>query len=238
MKKITYKDKQYSIPESWEDVTIKMQIDYEALVKELGDELQLIALISAYTSIPIGLIKEGKTPEIVYIMDAMDFINEQYIPMPIEEFEYKGQSYYIKDSLLKNEFQDYLSLMHIIKNNEKAPTNGIPRMVAVLAKRKGETLDSFELDEREKEFYDLPLTTGLDMSAFFLVNSEQSKINLVLSSKGFQEELLRMKFQSLRNSIRKWRVLNGKSLLIRLQTFLLLIYTKYIEKQLVRFFNT
>lgn len=236
MKQITYKDKQYNVPTCWDDITLEDQIMAEQLIKQIGDELSLIGLISAYTNLPISVIKEGDVGTINEINQIMSFIYDGYTPMPIESFKHRGHEYFLQE-LTQSQFQDFLSLNVILQNNEGNLIKALPRLIAVMAKRKGETLDDYELDEREKEFMDLPLSTAKSVEGFFLLKSQELKSLIVLSTKDFQEKLLSIKFQLLRNTMKESRKRHGKFSLMRFAIGIYLIILNYLEKRLVRFYN-
>lgn len=188
MKTITYEKKSYSIPTSWDDITIEQQIKAEELSKEIKDDLGYIGYISAYTDLPISLIKKGDVKSINEINKELLWLQEGYAPNKIEWFELQGKKFYLKD-LIKTEFQDYLSTQIILKNNEDFLIKALPRLIAVYCKQEGETLDDYDLDEREKFFYDLPLSTAKDIESHFFFSNKRIKESYSIIWKGYNRKI-------------------------------------------------
>ena len=236
MRTITYNEKEYSIPTDWNEITLEMQINAEDLIKKMGNELGLIGLISAYTDIPIKAIKEGDVALMNDIHNTLAFIYEGYVPEPITEFEHNGHMYYLKE-LQDTQFQDFISLQNILSNNKNESLKPLPRIIAVMCKMENETLDDYKIDDRAKEFMTLPLSTAKDCEAFFLTKSQELRLILALSTKDFQEQLLSIKYESAKNSIKEWKEQSGRFSLIRLQAGIYLLTLKYLKRTHMKFFN-
>ena len=114
----------------------------------------------------------------------------------------------------------------------------LPRLLAIMCKKEGETLDDFNLNERTAMFMRLPMTTAKDIEGFFLHSLNAYKtITLLSSTQKIQEELVLGKVQELQNTLKAFRGQTGTSWLTRLQIGTLRIYLWYLKKQLVKYFN-
>ena len=238
MRKITYNEKVYNIPTDWNEITIRQHLAAEDLAKELGKELEFMAIVSAYTDIPIGLIKKGMTQEMHEIMQSLEFLTQDYKPNPITKFLFKKEEYFIEPYLVNNQFQDWLTVQTILTNNEENPMHGIARVIAVIAKKKDETLDDFNLDEREELFKDLPMDIVKDIESFFLLNYQKSKMNMLLSSKEFQSDYLLLKLSELRVLLKRQKRLHGRFSPTRWLIGIFMFYISLKEKALVKSFNS
>lgn len=237
MKEITFNNKPYRIPESWEEITLKMVIDADRL-SDLLPESPLIAIIGAYTDIPIEEIKSSDILTINEIVQIMSFINEPYVPVPMNDFVFEGISYGTKPDLTQQEFQDWLSIQTILYNNKEEPVKGLSRILAVYCKRDNETLDDINIDERAKLFERLPFTVVKNVECFFLNNLiAWSSVIQLYSKEQEMEEAILQRFNEV-NDIMKQR---SRELGWYSPTrWLIGIYRKYllsIKKQLEKSFN-
>src|SRR5690606_22956783 len=88
---------------------------------------------------------------------------------PIHEFTHNGQKYSVINHLLNAQSQDFISLMALEKDNEKHPWRGLAKKIAILAKKEGETLDDYDIQERSNQFLDLSITIAKSLDSFFLL---------------------------------------------------------------------
>ena len=170
MKEFKFKGNVYQVPESWSDVTIAQQIEAEKLAVE-NPNLKRLVERSAYTGIPFIKIKEASIgdKELADLFQATSFIDNEPLPVePIHEFEHNGFKYSVLDSLLEAQAQDYISTQVIINSNKgKSAWEYIPSLIAIIAKRPDETLDSYKVEDRAKEFETLSLAVANRLYVFF-----------------------------------------------------------------------
>lgn len=238
MKPYKFDGKQYQIPEKWEDVTVAMLIK-AAELSELLDEAPIIAIISAYTGIPVKDLRLSLSSEVQEIIAIMSFISEPYEPKMATEFDFDGRHYACEDDLRKQKFEDFVSIQTALHNHRDEPTRALPKLLAIYCKQEGETLDDFDLDERSKEFEALPMTIAKDIEAFFLhsINAYRG-IMWLSSTTDIQKELVLHKLDELQSTAKQFKGRTGMFSGTRLQIGVLQIYLWWARKVLVRYFNS
>ena len=204
MKEIQFNGKQYNCPTSWEDITIGMVIkvsEYEQLI----EDAPIISIICGYLGINDKELKKSGVSEVQEIMETMDFIYTPYVPIPITRFKFGDVEYSINESLEEVEFQDWVSVQTILYQHRDNQALGLHKLIAVVCKRDGESLDDFKVEDRSQMFMELPFTTAKDIECFFL-NSQiaLNAITLLSSTIPEQEQLVLHKFNEL-NAIMKQR---------------------------------
>lgn len=182
MKGISINNVKYKVPTKWEDIHIRHQIKLSELEKENPKASHQLLIMSAYGDIPLDVLKHIHISRLPKILAHLKFITDQPETKHMSEFEHNGHTYSVMDSLLKGEFQDFISLETLVKEFADGDYNSLTRMIAVLAKRDGETLDDYDIDVRAREFLDLPLLTAISLQGFFLNCANMSQISTVLSS--------------------------------------------------------
>ena len=228
MKQIQYKGVKYSVPTSWEEVPISKLI-------ELNDDEQTfktgstkkLAFISAFVGIPVEVIRKSKVQEVSKLFKYLGFIAEDLPSDPIYEFEFRGDTYSVKESLVEQEFQDFVSMETVLADNEGHMYKALPTMLAIMCKKEGESLDDYDVGARAKMFLDLPVTIAHPLSVFFYAQEKVSKMLSLVSSR--QELVIQMKRKEVLDTLKKQ---GGTAWLIRLQTGLLRSLIKFtIPKQ-------
>jgi hypothetical protein len=204
-----------------------MHNDQKLFKTELTKQL---AYISSFIGIDVDVIKKSNVTNIAKLFRHLNFLSVPLPEKPITEFEFKGETYSINDILLKQEFQDFISIEIALSDKGGDVLNALPLLISIMCKRKGESLDDYDVEERAKIFLDLPVTITNGLSVFFLSNEKMSKVLSQLSSQ--QKSLIQMKAKSLL-TILKPQV--GRGLLIRLQIFLLRSWIKYTMLQPIKF---
>lgn len=166
MKEITFKGKQYRLPENWSDITVKMVMETDRL-NEIAPDIPLLTILSSYTGIQLKEITSASAQELEPLLDEMEFIYTPYSATPINYFEFEGIQYLAKENILDEPFSTWVSIQTILYNYKNDPVKGLPRMIAVLCKKDGETLDDINVTERAKLFENLPITIAKDVEGFF-----------------------------------------------------------------------
>lgn len=175
MKTIKIDDVMYSLPSSWNDITIAKQIKAIDLNKSISNEnIRILALVSAYADIPLDELKSMNVNRAKRIVEAMSFLQQPIpnIKEPIKEFTFKGQTYYIAQNLMNQEFQDYVSWENILQQYKDEQHKAMNYLIAILAKRKKsngelESMDDYDVNERAKEFEELSITIAERIKVFF-----------------------------------------------------------------------
>lgn len=237
MKVIEFNENLYNIPEDWSEVTLRQVIDAQEL-SDLMPDAPLIAVMSAYTGIRVLELRESDVLKVQKILGVMGFLNVEYQSQPKNCFEFRGDLYSCLPDLAEQRFEDWLSIQTILYNNRENPVLGLSKMLGVYCKRSGETLDSINLDDREKLFMDLPFTVVKDVEGFFLANLSAWQQIIQLSS-GEQE----LEKQILESFIEVSNIMKARAQGLgwysptRLVIGIYRYYLNYLRKELERSFN-
>jgi hypothetical protein len=238
MREVIFNEKSYQVPESWDEVSLKMIIEASKLSDILPDA-PIICIISGYVGIPSSELKVSKLDAVNEIVSIMSFINSEYVPVPRNSFDFRGFHYECISDLADQEFGDFVSIQTILYNYRENPLDGLARMLAVYARKPGETLDDIDLDARQLLFLELPFTIAKDLEVFFSQNVIAWRtISQWYLSQEEKERFILQQFDELRNTMSKRKVDNGTSWLMKLQIGAWLMCLKYLKKQTVKHFNS
>lgn len=227
MKKIKFKDIEYTIPTKWEEVTLEKQIQVSEAEKEFTNEtFKRIALLSGYAGIPVDVLKKSTTSEVAPLIKELKFLNEDLPKEKVNEFEFKGEKYIVAQSLIDQEFQDFVSIETAFSMYKDSSYKAIPLVLAVLCRKEGETLDNYDLQKRAELFKELPMTIVEPIRVFFYHIGITSSIVTQLSTKDVQEELIKQKIAECKAMLNKQ---DGGALYTRLLRGMLRKYLKYLE---------
>jgi hypothetical protein len=238
MKTIKFNEKEYQVPECWSECTLKMIVKSGELDEILPDA-PLVSIISAYTGIPVKELTTSKQSEVEEILKILEFIYTPYKPEINNEFEFQGEKYSAEEDLSNQSFGDFVSVETILYNYKDKPLQGLPRMIAVLCKKDGESLEDINIDERAKLFADLPLTIAKDVEGFFLVSQISynaiSQLSLTIPD---MEKSIQLQLIELKRIIKARKVHIGGFSLMKLQIGYYQIYLWYLTKLWERYFNS
>ena len=238
MKQIKFNDNEYNIPEYWHDVTVGMLIK-AAELSELLEEAPIIAIISAYTGIPVSQLKLSKTNEVQEIITTMSFITTPYEAKPKTSFTLDNIEYECEDELVNQKFEDFVSIQTALYNHRDEPTRALPRLLAILCKKEGETLDDIDLNERSKLMEDLPMTYAKDVECFFLhsLNAYRS-LTLLSSIPDIQREIVLAKVQELQSTVKLHKGRSGTFSGMRFRLGIYQLQLWWVKKVLEKYFNS
>lgn len=237
MKTITFNHKKYDVPTTWRDVTLRMQLEVSK-IESTQAHVKTIAVIAAYTGIPILDLRNAKVEQLAEIMSVLAFIDTPINTKPVFNFMYKGHEYNVMESLINNQFQDYVACQTAISEYDKDMWKQLSYLAAILAKRNGETLDSFDVNERAEYMMDLDVNTCNGIAAFFLSNQKALDFISQWSSPQTVEVGLENKLRELENTLNQLQKHRGKNLLIRLWIGISRNYIKSIRSQSVKSLNS
>lgn len=238
MKTITFNNKKYQAPECWCDITIRMTMEVSKLDKLIPDA-PLITIISSYTGIPVRELTTSKKDEVNEIIDILSFIYTAYTPTPRYEFEFKGEKFLCESDMMQQKFGDWVSLQTIIYKNKENPVDGLARMIAVLCKKEGESIDDLNVDEREEYFKDLPLTIAKDVESFFLHSQIAYKaISQLYLVEEEQKKSILLQLKELKNIMKLRKAQSGMFSRTRLLIGYYQIYLWYLTGLLEKSFNS
>lgn len=236
MKKIKFKEVEYNVPESWNEVTLKQLIKVMDDAKEIKSEaLKKIALLSGYANIPIEVIKHSTKNDIEKLAGYLSFLNSPLPDKPITEFEFKGHKYYVMPSLMKAEFQDFINLETALQNFKDENYKALPYVMAIVAKRENETLSDFDLEERAKLFEELPLSIVEPIRVFFYQIGTLSQIHSASSSLKVIEAQINAKAILLENSLKEQV---GGGFVTRLLRGITVRWIRFLNRKSKKYFNS
>lgn len=232
MTTIKVNNEEYNVPSSWSDVTIAQQIEIAEMVNR-DDQFRNLHMISTYTGIPIELVKKMNINQFKSILNIMTFLSEPIKNEVIKSFTFDGHEYFIAPSILAGETQDFLSVEGLMNRFKDNQTKALPYIIAVIAKRKGETLDNYDPWTRGEQFKNLPYSVAHNIWFFFA----QTEAILSIDIKQFLAVQDKTMEASLSYSAHTLKKLDGLPLSKRLLRAILLLYMRFISKS-YRSFST
>ena len=159
------------VPASWDDITLQQQINFERYA-QANTGFTSIAMVAGYCDLKMDDVKHFNINNIKDLLNQLSFVSKPMPQVPIHEFEHRGHKYFTIPSMLKGEFQDFISNETILDQYKRRISESLSFSIAILCKREGETLDKYDVHERAKEFYDLPLPIAQGLSTFFLTSAK------------------------------------------------------------------
>lgn len=238
MKEIVFNNKTYQCPTSWDEVTIEMLIKASEL-SEFLEDAPIIAIISAYTGIPVKELRVQNVNAVNSVVECLSFINAQYVPVPSTGFDFNGCRYECEADITNQKFEDWVSVQTCLFNYKDEQHRALPRLLAILCKKDGETLADFDLNHRTTEFMKLPMTKAKDVEGFFLHSLNAYKgLTLLSSMTNVQQELILHKVQELQNTMKRLKAHTGMFSGTRLLIGLYQIQMWWVKKQLEKSFNS
>ena len=237
MKKIKFNNVEYSVPTKWEEVTLAMQIKVSDVAAQ-QQYVKTLGIIAGYTGISVDELKISPVHSLTKVMKQLEFLQTDIPNEPIYNFTFNGHNYHVTDNILEQEFQDFVAIQTAIGEHKENIWKLTPYLLAVMAKREGETLDDYDINKRAEEFKQLDVVTANRVSAFFLSNTKALNFVMTLSSPEVIEGILRNKNQELQDSLNKLRKQRGGNLLIRLWIMTSRKYIKFLNKNWEKFYNS
>lgn len=224
MKTITIGNTSFNIPTSWDEITLQQQLTVERLAVE-HPEFKSLAVLAGYLQVEIDLIKKLHINDVKLLLNELIFTSTPIDNKTVTEFVHGEHTYHLIPSLLKAEFQDFLSIESIMDNYKGKEYQALPMIIAIIAKRKGESLSDYDVEERSKVFLSLPLPIANGIWFFFaqvgLMFSPDSH-KIILQQ---QDQEIRWLITSMLATLKKP---NGGGWLIRLWKVGLRTYLNYL----------
>lgn len=225
METIKIDKQEYVIPQGWNELTLQQYIDLMSIPSGFTPSNKLIKIFEYVCGIPVEMSKKLDFNQLKAINNLLDWMNKPYTPAPVEEFEFEGIVYKaepVGDSVF-GAYIDYETFL-----DRHGAIAGLPYLIAVMARKDGESYDQYDTYKRAEQFKKLPLTVALDLSAFFLTNIEITKIHTqtILNLKHQVQNQRNSTLNSLNNSD------GNQSFLRRWQNKILLRLMKYLDKKL------
>lgn len=160
--------KKYSLPKSWDDVTLKQFQELQKAYNDEKKEVSIVDLISIMANKPKSEVQQLPTSFAELIMNELGFIMKepkQQKPVPYIIIDDKK---YMVNYLEKLKTGEWVDVNMIIKDDSK----NYAAMLAILCRLEGEKYDddfiANKLEERTEMFLRQPITKILPIVAFFL----------------------------------------------------------------------
>ncbi len=160
--------KKYSLPRSWDDVTLKQFQELQRAYNDEKKEVSIVDLISIMANKPKSEVQQLPTSFAELIMNELGFIMEQpkqQKPVPYIIIDDKK---YMVNYLEKMKTGEWVDVNSVIKDDPK----NYAAMLAILCRLEGEKYDddfiANKLEERTEMFLKQPITKILPIVAFFL----------------------------------------------------------------------
>lgn len=237
MKTIKFNNKEYDIPTTWDEVTLDMQVKVSE-VAALQSHVKMLGIIAGYTGIPVEELKSAKINKVSDLMAGLTFMKTEIPVNKKLEWEFEDEVYSVDKNLTEMQFQDFISVQTILAENEKNYYSALPIVVAILCKKKGETLDDFDVYERAKVMGRMPISVASLIAAFFLLNENYSKLLTLLSSPNAQQKIVLGKLRELKHTTNRLGQHRGTTMRYRFLMGVIRIYNKYLERRLVKHFKS
>jgi hypothetical protein len=237
MKEIKLMGKSYNLPTGWDEVSIGMQIEAEK-ISSSQTYIKTLGVIAAYTGIPIDILRSANRNEVLAISENLSFINTPLTTSQITEFTYKGEKYSVAETILNQEFGDYVAAQTAIAEYGNDTWKQLSYLVAIMAKKDGEKLDDYDVNKRATHFLDLDILTCNSIAAFFLSNQKASDFIILLSSPEMAQSAVQNRVQQFDHTLNKLKKLRGGNVLIRLWIGISQKYIHYLSHQLEKSFNS
>ena len=167
-----------------DDKKVKEEDQWKEAIKALDINTKILSFWSGLSEEEIG---HWDMKEAEGIMNCLSFVNEKYNPIEISSFKINDEEFFLprEDMMAKSSFSRYIEAEQLeihSKLIEKGRIDIMPRQVAILCKKEGESekLDDNEIDRRAKLFEGLDMATIWDV-AFFLNKLERGLMTSFLT---------------------------------------------------------
>jgi len=201
MLNIEINNKEYNIPNKWEEMTLdyycgiyeiikKYQITEEEqnsendLTKYLANQENKMYrdLFIYMTKIDEKTMKNVPISDVFAVIECLEEIMEEYKPKGLDYFEFEGDVYYFPlDFLRTRTFGDYIESQQLEMNTQYLK-NGrfdiLPEQMAILCKKVDEEVDLDDIDEKAKKFRGLTMDIVWEFS-FFLNKRTLASLNVL-----------------------------------------------------------
>lgn len=160
--------KQYSLPKSWDEVTLKQFQDLQKAYNDEKKEVSIVDLISIMANKPKEEVQQLPTSFAELIMNELGFIMEEPKQQKSVPYIIIDGKKYVVNFLEKLKMGEWVDVNSVIKDDSK----NYAAMLAILCRLEGEVYDddfiANKLEERTEMFLRQPITNILPIVAFFL----------------------------------------------------------------------
>lgn len=206
MKSFILNEKEVNLPETWEEVNFEKFLKFSEIIKgfeanedeTLGEYESVLEnlktntkIISFWTGLTDEEVSYCDLDDVTGVISHLNFLNDEYDPKNISGFTIGSDDYILPTEFMQSSsFGRYVEAEQLeLQSNmlEKGKLSILPRQIAILCKKEGESegkiVDAI-VDKRALQFRKLSMATVWDVG-FFLTKLEQ---RLIFSSLIYQEE--------------------------------------------------
>ena len=237
MKAIKFNDREIHVPTAWNEITIKQQIEAEK-IQNTQKHIKNMGIMAAYTGIPLEELREAPVPSLLNVVEALSFIDTPISTEPLFQFTYRGEEYNVSDTIIKQQWQDYVAAQTAIAEYEEDIWTQLSYLLAIMAKRSGETLNNFDVNERALYMQGVDVETCQRVASFFLSNQKVSEYISVLSSPAVVELSLENKFNELSLTLNQLKKQRGGNFAIRLWIGVIKMWIRFSKKEWAKSSNS
>jgi hypothetical protein len=186
---IEIEDKEYNIPDSWEEMTLDYYCGIYGIIKKyqateeeeksdndlskyfFDQQNKMNKELFAYmTGIDEKKINKISMDSINAVLSCLDDITKDYEPKGVDYFEFEGNVYYFPMDFLRTAtFGDYIESQQLEMNTQYLK-NGrfdiLPEQMAILCKQVDEEVDLDDIDEKASKFRKLTMNVVWEFSFF------------------------------------------------------------------------
>ena len=201
MLNIEINNKEYNIPNKWEEMTLDYYCGIYEIIKkyqitedEQNSENDLTKYIASQenkmyrdlfvymTKIDEKTMKNVPITDVFSVIECLEEIMEEYKPKGLDYFEFENDVYYFPlDFLRTGTFGDYIESQQLEMNTQYLK-NGrfdiLPEQMAILCKKVDEEVDLDDIDEKAKKFRGLTMDIVWEFS-FFLNKRTLASLNVI-----------------------------------------------------------
>ena len=201
MLNIEINNKEYNIPNKWEEMTLDYYCGIYEIIKkyqitedEQNSENDLTKYIASQenkmyrdlfvymTKIDEKTMKNVPISDVFSVIECLEEIMEEYKPKGLDYFEFENEVYYFPlDFLRTGTFGDYIESQQLEMNTQYLK-NGrfdiLPEQMAILCKKVDEEVDLDDIDEKAKKFRGLTMDIVWEFS-FFLNKRTLASLNVI-----------------------------------------------------------
>lgn len=201
MLNIEINNKEYNIPNKWEEMTLDYYCGIYEIIKkyqitedEQNSENDLTKYIASQenkmyrdlfvymTKIDEKTMKNVPINDVFSVIECLEEIMEEYKPKGLDYFEFENDVYYFPlDFLRTGTFGDYIESQQLEMNTQYLK-NGrfdiLPEQMAILCKKVDEEVDLDDIDEKAKKFRGLTMDIVWEFS-FFLNKRTLASLNVI-----------------------------------------------------------
>lgn len=164
--------KQFSIPQSWDEVTIDEFIKLFSFDRETLTEIELnIKTIQAFTNIDEELLLMFDLKDFNMLCEQLSFTNVNMTPQSKESIIVDDVEYFVKKDFDSLSMGEMISIETIIKQTNGNFLKSIDKLLCIFLRKKKENgnLEAFRTEhmERAERFRTIPITQVYDVFNFF-----------------------------------------------------------------------